>query len=56
MKQQAFFPFPFFCDFVKKTRENVAINFFQFIMDDDGKKTLSIAILQFHKLNLNKGK
>ena len=49
-----FFPFPFFCDFVKKTRENVATDVFQFMMDGNGKKPLRIAILEFYKLNLNK--
>ena len=36
--------------------KNVAINFFLFIMDGDGKKPLRIAILEFYKPNLNKGK
>ena len=56
MTEQAFFLFPVFCNFVKNTRENVAINFFQFIMDGDGTKPLRIAILEFYKLNLNKVK
>ena len=54
MKQKAFFPFPFFCNFVKKNRENVAIDFFS-IHHGRVKKTLRIATLEFCKLNLNKG-
>ena len=58
MTKKAFFSFPVFSDFVKKkTRVNVAIIFFfPFIIDGDGKKPLRIAILEFYKLNLNKGK
>jgi len=46
MAQNAFFSVSgFFCDFVKKSRENVAIIFFQLIKDGDGKK-IEIAILR----------
>ena len=41
------FPFPGFTDFVKKNGENVAINFFQFKMDGDGKKLLKTVIPTF---------
>jgi hypothetical protein len=55
MTQKAFFSVSVFLGFCKKkTRENVVIDFFQFILKGDGKKP--IAILEFYKLNLNKGK
>ena len=38
------FPFSVFTGFVKKNRENDAINFSQFIMDCDAKKPLRIII------------
>ena len=41
------FPLPGFTDFVKKNGENVAINFFQFKMDGDGKKLLKTVIPTF---------
>ena len=39
--------FPAFTDFVKKNRENVAIDFFQFKIDGDGKKPLKTVITNF---------
>ena len=56
MAKRLKFPFPVFINFVKKTRENVAIDFFQFIMNGDGKKTLKIVITNFYKLHKAKGK
>ena len=56
MTKTAVFSVSGFLRFCKKNRENVAINFFQFIIDSDGKKPLRIAILEFYKLNLNKRK
>ena len=50
------FLFSVFTDFVKKTRENVAIDFFQFKMDSDGKTTLKTVITNFNKLHVNRGK
>ena len=42
------FPFLVFTDFVrKKTLENDAVEFFQFIIDDDSKKPLKIIITEF---------
>ena len=58
MTKKAFFSFPVFSDFVKKKNSCKCCNhfFFPFIIDGDGKKPLRIAILEFCKLNLNKGK
>ena len=51
MAKRLTFPFPVFFNFVKKTRENVAIDFFQFIMNGDGKKTLKIIITEVYRLH-----
>ena len=48
--------FPVFTDFVKKTCENVATDFFQFETDGDGKKPLETVITNFFNLHMNKGK
>ena len=47
----SFFQFRFFFHFVKKkTHGSVAINFFKFIMDGDGKKNLELQFLNFISL------